>query len=161
MASAEHGLGRFDPEQLPDASPYRFGVVVSNYNNFITDSLLDGCLQTLKDKGAHQIEVVHVPGSFELVSGALNLLESGKRDAVICLGCVIKGETDHDQYINHAVATGITDLSIQYKTPVLFGVLTTNNREQAEARAGGELGNKGTEAAQAAIFMAALRGKRG
>lgn len=159
MASAEHGLGRFDPEQLPDASPYRFGVVVSDYNDFITHPLLDGCLNTLKEKGARQVSEVHVPGSFELVSGAMHLLESGKFDAVICLGCVIKGETDHDRYINHAVAQGITNLSIQYKTPVLFGVLTTNNREQAEARAGGEHGNKGVEAAQAAIFMAALSSK--
>lgn len=157
MASADHGLGHFNPEDLPDASELKFGVVVSDYNDFVTHRLLESCIDTLESKNAAHIKTLHVPGSFELVGGAMHLLEQGGYHAVICLGCVIKGETEHDTYINHAVAQGITNLTIQYKTPVLFGLLTTNTRQQAEDRAGGKHGNKGAEAAQAAIFMGAMR----
>lgn len=136
---------------------WKFGIVVSEYHAAITMKLLEGCKQTLLHQGAspNDIEVLFVPGAFELTYGAM-LIADRHPDAIICLGCVIKGETDHDKYINHAVAQGITRLSLQINRPIIFGVLTPNNQKQAEQRAGGKYGNKGIEAAIAAIKMVAL-----
>ncbi len=158
MASAQHNLSHYDPHNIPNAESFRFGIVVSTYNDSITSPLLDGCLETLKTHGAADthISVVYVPGAFELTGAADQLLRQGRVDAVICLGCVIKGDTDHDKYINHAVAQGITQLNIQYGKPVIFGLLTPNTYQQAADRAGGQHGNKGVEAAIAAIQMVAL-----
>jgi len=138
-----------------------FGIVVSDYNDHITHALLDGCIRTLLKAGAKEkdIRVVHVPGAFELTSGAQMIATAQKPDAVICLGCVIKGETKHDEYINHAVANGITQLSLLIEKPVIFGLLTPNNLQQAKARAGGKHGNKGVEAAVTAIRMVTIKRK--
>ncbi|MFQ5446569.1 MAG: 6,7-dimethyl-8-ribityllumazine synthase [Saprospiraceae bacterium] len=159
MASALKNLSDYDEQNLSSAKPYVFGVVVSEWNAPITHALYEGCLETLTKNGALEknIHTVQVPGSFELPAGAKLLTASGRFDAIICIGCIIKGETKHDEYISQAVATGLTGLSIASGTPCIFGVLTPNTEEQARERAGGKHGNKGVEAAITAIRMAALR----
>ncbi len=140
---------------IPSAEGYKIHIAVSDWNAEITHKLLDGAQQSLKDAGIHadDMVVVHTPGAFELPVAAKTLLKSQAADAVICLGCVIKGDTDHDIYINQAVATGLTNLSIASGKPIIFGLLTVNNKEQALERSGGKYGNKGTEAAHTAIQM--------
>ena len=130
-----------------------------NWNSEITLALLDGAVNTLKKHGAsdNNIVVKHVPGSFELTLGGQFLAEYDDLDAIICLGCVIQGETPHFTYICQSVSYGITKLNLEYNIPFIFGVLTTLNIEQARDRAGGKLGNKGDEAAVTAIKMAALQ----
>jgi 6,7-dimethyl-8-ribityllumazine synthase len=152
-------LSGYDPAAVPDASEMRFGIVVSDWNNDITFSLLNGAVNTLKQHGADtgNIIVKHVPGSFELTLGAQLIAENEDVDAIICLGCVIQGETPHFTYICQGVTMGITQLNIDYNIPVIFGVLTTDNLQQAKDRSGGKLGNKGDEAAVTAIKMAALQ----
>jgi 6,7-dimethyl-8-ribityllumazine synthase len=159
MASALKNLSRYDESNVPDASGMRFGVVVSDWNAEITHALYQGCYDTLLQHGAQaeHIFALQVPGAFELPAGARILSAQEKVDALICLGCVIKGETNHDEYINQAVANGLVNLSIASGKPCIFGVLTTLNEEQALDRAGGKHGNKGVEAAVAAIRMAALK----
>ena len=156
---ATKDLSGIDIASLPDASEFTFGVVVSEWNDEITGALEKGCLKVLKEKGAKKdnIHVVHVPGSFELPGGAVMLVKNKKLDAVICLGCVIKGETRHDEYINSAVSQGLVNLNIALNKPVIFGVLTTENLQQAKDRAGGKHGNKGAEAAATAIKMVSLQ----
>lgn len=152
-------LSSYDPENVPDAKKMRFGIVVSDWNSEITWALLDGAVSTLKKHGAtdNNIVVKHVPGSFELTLGAQFLAEYDDLDAVICLGCVIQGETPHFDYICQGVTQGITQLNMEYNLPFIFGVLTTLNQQQAADRAGGKHGNKGDEAAVTAIKMAALQ----
>jgi 6,7-dimethyl-8-ribityllumazine synthase len=152
-------LSAYDPGSVPDASDMRFGIVVSDWNSEVTRALLDGAVSTLKKHGAddENIVVKHVPGSFELTLGAQFLAEYDDLDAVICLGCVIQGETPHFTFICQGVAQGITQLNMEYNIPFIFGVLTTNTHQQAVDRAGGKLGNKGDEAAVTAIKMAALQ----
>jgi len=152
-------LSVYNPDSVPDASEMRFGVVVSDWNKEVTWSLLDGAVKTLKKHGATEKNIIvkHVPGSFELTLGAQFLAEYDDLDAVICLGCVIQGETPHFTYICQGVTQGITQLNLEYNLPFIFGVLTTNNQQQAADRAGGKLGNKGDEAAVTAIKMAALQ----
>lgn len=152
-------LSAYDPKLVPDASEMRFGIVVSDWNMEITWSLLDGAVKTLIKHGVtdKNIVVKHVPGSFELTLGAQFLAECDDLDAVICLGCVIRGETPHFEYICQGVTYGITQLNLEYNLPFIFGVLTTNTQQQAVERAGGKLGNKGDEAAVTAIKMAALQ----
>ena len=152
-------LSDYNPDSVPDASKLRFGIVVSDWNKEISWSLLDGAINTLKKHGAteNNIVVKHVPGSFELTLGAQFLAEYDDLDAVICLGCVIQGETPHFTYICQGVTQGITQLNLEYNLPFIFGVLTTNNQQEATDRAGGKLGNKGDEAAITAIKMAALQ----
>jgi 6,7-dimethyl-8-ribityllumazine synthase len=152
-------LSGYNPSLVPDASKMRFGIVVSDWNQEITHSLLEGALKTLKRHGAtdNNIVVKHVPGSFELTLGAQFLAEYDDLDAIICLGCVIQGETPHFNYICQGVTYGITQLNLDYNIPFIFGVLTTLNMEQAADRAGGIHGNKGDEAAVTAIKMAALQ----
>jgi 6,7-dimethyl-8-ribityllumazine synthase len=125
----------------------------------VTHALLEGTKKTLKKHGAKESHIVirHVPGSFELTLGAQFLAEYDDLDAVICLGCVIQGETPHFTYICQSVTQGITQLNLEYNIPFIFGVLTTLNQEQALERAGGKHGNKGDEAAVTAIKMAALQ----
>lgn len=156
---ATKNLSVYNPDSVPDASKLRFGIVVSDWNKEITWSLLDGAVKTLKKHGAteNNIVVKHVPGSFELTLGAQFLAEYDDLDAVICLGCVIQGETPHFTYICQGVTQGITQLNLEYNLPFIFGVLTTNDQQQAIDRAGGKLGNKGDEAAVTAIKMAALQ----
>ncbi len=144
---------------LPDGSSFKIGIVVSEWNADITNALLNGTKETLLKAGVLEdnIEVLYVPGSFELPWGARQIMKPGKKDAVICLGCIIQGETKHDEYIAAAVASGIMQLGLMSGIPVIFGVLTTNTEEQAKDRAGGKHGNKGSEAAVAALQMAIVR----
>lgn len=147
--------------KIPDAKAMRFGIVVSEWNHEITMALKDGAYNTLVKNGAlpEDILVSFVPGSYELTLGAQLQLETNLVDAVICLGCVIQGETRHFDFICDAVAHGITNLNIKYNKPVIFGVLTPDNQQQAIDRAGGKHGNKGDEAAATAIKMLALKQK--
>ncbi len=156
MASRDHSIL---PDTLPDGSSYRFGIVVSKWNREVTDALLEGAKDTLLGAGVpeDQIDILYVPGSFELPFGARQLMKPGKTDGIICLGCIIQGETRHDEYIAHAVASGIMQLGLMSGVPVIFGVLTTNTLEQAKDRAGGTHGNKGSEAAVTALEMAHIR----
>lgn len=158
MATKLKNLSSYDPESIPDASSMRFAIIVSEWNEEITGALLEGCLNTLKKHGASEanINVSLVPGSFELSYGAKLYAEQNKFEAIICLGCVIQGETPHFNYVCQGVTNGITELNIRYQTPVIFGVLTTDNLQQAKDRAGGKHGNKGDEAALTAIKMANL-----
>jgi 6,7-dimethyl-8-ribityllumazine synthase len=152
-------LSEYDPESVPDASDMRFGIVVSDWNSKITRALLEGAVTRLKQHGTadENIIVKHVPGSFELTLGAQLLAEYEDLDAVICLGCVIQGETPHFTYICQGVTQGITQLNLEYNIPFIFGVLTTDTDQQAADRAGGIHGNKGDEAALTAIKMAGLQ----
>ena len=139
----------------------RFAVVVSRFNNLITKQLLTGALETFRQHGADDanITVAWVPGSFEIPHIARKLADSGEFDAVCCLGAVIQGETDHHEYINHAVANAIMTVGQTSGIPVTFGILTCQTLEQAMNRAGGKSGNKGCEAALAAIEMVNLQQK--
>ena len=152
-------LSEYDQSSVPEAGKMRFGIVVSDWNREVTGAVLDGAARTLKKHGAtdNNIVIRHVPGSFELTLGAQFLAEYDDLDAVICLGCIIQGETPHFNYICQGVTQGITQLNLEYNIPFIFGVLTTLNLQQALDRAGGKLGNKGDEAAITAIKMAALQ----
>lgn len=152
-------LSSYDPEIVPDATDMRFGIVVSDWNREVTRALLEGSVNTLRKHGATEENIVikHVPGSFELTLGAQLLAEYDDLDAVICLGCVIQGETPHFTFICQGVTQGITQLNLEYNIPFVFGVLTTLNLQQAIDRSGGKHGNKGDEAAITAIKMAALQ----
>lgn len=152
-------LSAYDPETVPDARKMRFGIVVADWNHEVTNALLDSATTTLKMHGATEKNIVvrHVPGSFELTLGAQFLAEYDDLDAVICLGCIIQGETPHFNYLCQGVTQGITQLNLEYNIPFIFGVLTTLDLDQALERAGGRLGNKGAEAAITAIKMAALQ----
>ena len=140
------------------ANGLKFGIVVSRFNEFITSKLLDGCLDALKrhDADEKNLDIVWVPGSFEIPFAANKLASSKKYDAVICLGAVIKGDTPHFDYIAAEVTKGIASTGIKTGVPVVFGVITTDNLEQAIERAGTKSGNKGAEAAITAIEMANL-----
>ncbi len=142
---------------FPDGSRLRIGIVVSEFNDDITDAMYEGALKTLAAcrVPSKNIRVIRVPGSFEIPFACRFLLETKKYDAIIALGCVIKGETSHDVYIASAVSKGIMDLSLHYGIPVIFGVITTNNLAQAKARSSGN-GNKGIESAITAVRMALL-----
>ena len=137
----------------------KFGIVVSEWNYQVTGALARGAVETLKKHGVQDedIYVKHVPGSFELTLGGQFFAEYTDVNAVILLGCVIQGETRHFDFICQGVAQGATNLNIKFNIPVIFGVLTTENQQQALDRAGGRLGNKGDEAAYTAIKMVALR----
>ena len=159
MASNLKNLSSYDPSKIPDASDMKFGIVVSEWNVEITRRLLEGAVKTLILHGAKEknIELKWVPGSFELTLGGQFFAEYRDVDAVLCLGCVIQGETRHFDFICRGVTYGITDLNLNNNIPFIFGVLTTENQQQAIDRAGGKLGNKGVEAALTAIKMAALQ----
>ncbi len=155
MATAYHNLSDYDFKSVPDASNMKFGIVVSEWNHNITGALLKGAVETLKKHGAkdENILVKTVPGSFELTFGANQLLEYTEVDAVIVLGCVVRGDTPHFDYVCMGVTQGITELNANSDKPVIFGLITTNTMEQAEERAGGRFGNKGDECAITAIKM--------
>ena len=146
--------------ELPDARGMKIGIVVAEWNSEITFPMRDAAVQTLRKHGVDERNIIvrHVPGSFELTAGAQMMAHNiSALDAVICIGCVIRGETPHFEYICQGVTAGLTQVSIKYTIPVIFGVLTTNDLQQALDRAGGKHGNKGVEAAVTAIKMAALR----
>lgn len=159
MATQLKSLSDFSHLKVASAENFTFGIVVSQWNSGVTEALLKGAYHSLIENGATEdnITVIEVPGSFELTSGADLLLQNKSIDAVICLGCVIQGETRHFDFICDAVANGITNVSIKHNKPVIFGVLTTDNQQQAEERAGGKHGNKGEEAAITAIQMANIQ----
>ena len=159
MSTNLKNLSNHDPATVPNGTFMKFGIVVSEWNEEITAALLKGALKTLKDNGVkdQNISVKYVPGSFELPYGARIVAEQFSPHAVICIGCVIRGETSHFDYICQGVTMGITELNLDYDIPFIFGVLTTDNLQQAKDRAGGKHGNKGDEAAVSALKMAALR----
>ena len=156
MATALHNLSDYDFDQVPDASNMCFGIVVAEWNPEITGALLDGAVKTLKKHGAlpENIHVKTVPGRFELIYGAQQMCKNDGFDAVIVLGSVIRGETPHFDYICEGVTFGIAKLNASQNIPVVYGLLTTNDLQQAKDRSGGKLGNKGDECAVVAIKMA-------
>ena len=153
---ATKNLSEYNIETVPDASNMCFGIVVSEWNPEITGSLLNGCVSTLEKHGAipENIHVKTVPGSFELIYGAHQMTLNDGFDAVIILGCVIRGETPHFDYICEGVTAGIARLNATSQTPIVYGLLTCENAQQAKDRSGGRLGNKGDECAVVAIKMA-------
>lgn len=155
MATAYHHLSDYDASTVPAAHDMRFGIVVADWNDRFTYSMADAAIETLKTHGAtaDNILVKHVPGSFELVYGAKWMIDNAQVDAVIAIGCVFRGDTPHFDYICQGTTQGLTELNVEGKVPVVYGLLTCNNMEQAEARTGGILGNKGTECAVTAIKM--------
>ena len=155
MATAYHNLSDYDFNSVPNAENMRFGIVVSEWNNNITGPLLEGAISTLKKHGAKDknILVQTVPGSFELTFGANQLIEYSEVDAVIAIGCVVRGDTPHFDYVCSGVTQGIADMNIRYDIPFIFGLLTTDDMQQAIDRAGGKHGNKGDECAITAIKM--------
>jgi 6,7-dimethyl-8-ribityllumazine synthase len=155
---ATTNLSQYDKSSIPNAKNLRFGIVVSEWNDTITENLFKGAEQTLLDNGAEQDNIVrfNVPGSFELVYGCKKMLETKNVDAVIAIGTVIQGETKHFDFVCEGVAQGINDLNIIYDFPTIFCVLTDNTMQQSIDRSGGKHGNKGIECAVAAIKMAVL-----
>jgi len=157
MATHLKSLSESSPE-LPSAQALRFGIVVSQWYDKVTDNLYQGAYQVLKKQGAleQNIATIKVPGSYELIAGANLLLNTSQVDVILCLGCVIQGETSHFTFICQAVANGVANLAIKYNKPVIFGVLTTDNLQQALDRSGGKHGNQGEGVAMSAIHMADL-----
>lgn len=159
MAATLKNLSVYDESSMPDGSRFKIGIVLAEYHTDITHELYDGAIETLLNHKVleENIYTVQVPGAFELPAGARMLSGKQKLDAIICIGCVITGETPHNQYINQSVANALQTMSVASGRPYLFGLLTPNTHEQALARAGGQHGNKGVECATAALRMAALR----
>jgi 6,7-dimethyl-8-ribityllumazine synthase len=159
MATSGQNLSHYNADEIPSGNNFNFAVIASQWNAAVTDSLLEGAVSTLKKHGVQQnkIQVFRVPGSFELPTAADLALQYLKIDAVICLGSVVQGETPHFTFVCEAVAQGIKDVALKHHKPVIFGVLTDHNMEQAMARAGGKHGNKGVEAAITALKMAHLQ----
>jgi 6,7-dimethyl-8-ribityllumazine synthase len=158
MATKNQNLSDYDKNTIPNAKDFRFGIVVSEWNSTITDNLFKGAFDTLVAHGALSENIVswHVPGSYELIYGSKKMQDQ-KVDAVIAIGCVIQGDTKHFDFVCEAVSQGIKDLNVMHDTPVIFCVLTDNTMQQSIDRSGGKHGNKGIEAAVAAIKMAVLR----
>ncbi len=158
MATANNNLSEYDKASIPNAKNFRFGIVVSEWNSEITEGLLKGAIETLTSHSVKRENIIiwHVPGSYELIYGSKKMQEQ-MVNAVIAIGSVIQGETKHFDFVCEAVAQGIKDLNVIRETPVIFCVLTDDNLQQAIDRSGGKHGNKGTEAAVAAIKMAELR----
>ena len=158
MATSNHNLSDYDINTVPSAEGMRFGIVVSQWNENITEALLIGALSTLTANGVSKedIRVMRVPGSFELTYASQKMAKTGV-DAVIAIGCVIKGDTPHFDYICEGVTNGIAYLNATLDVPVIYGIITTNNLQQAIDRCGGRLGNKGDEAAVTASKMADFR----
>lgn len=161
MASKNKSLSQHSTFNVPNADKYKIGIVVSEYHDDITFVLRDAAIETLKQYGIKEkhIFVENAPGAYEMPLAAKWLYKSKKADAVISLGCVIKGDTDHDVYINHAVAEAIMNLNLETGVPFVFGLLTPNTLQQAKDRAGGKHGNKGVECAVAALKMLVLKDK--
>jgi len=159
MASELKNLSVFEGIEIPNAEKMKFGIVWAEWNHTITSALMQGAHNTLLANGAKAENIITktVPGAFELTLGAQYMAELKEVDAVICIGCVIQGDTKHFDFICDAVAHGITNLNMKYNMPFIFGVLTVNNQEQAEDRGGGKHGNKGDEAAVTAIKMISLK----
>lgn len=160
MATQGNNLSEYDKTKVPNAKEFRFGIVVAEWNENITEGLFQGAFDALKENGVINENIVrwNVPGSFELVYGCKKMLQNyDMLDAIIAVGSVIQGETKHFDFVCHAVSQGIKDLNVQHDIPVIFCVLTDENMQQAIDRSGGKHGNKGSEAAITAIKMAQLR----
>ena len=159
MATVNKNLSQYDKNTIPNAKDFRFGIVVSEWNENITSGLYKGAIEALLENGALQENIVSwdVPGSFELIYGSKRMIDTQNVDAVIAIGSVIQGETKHFDFVCEAVSQGIKDLNVQTDVPVVFCVLTDNTLQQAIDRSGGIHGNKGTEAGIVAIKMAFLR----
>ena len=155
MATALKNLSAYDPSKVPSAKGMKVAIVVAEWNEEITFALRDGAVNTLLKHGAHEEDIVvdYVPGTFELTAGARAFAQTREYNAIIVLGCVIQGDTRHFDFICNGVTQGITQLNTQYDIPFIFGVLTTDDKQQALDRAGGKHGNKGDEAAITAIKM--------
>jgi len=160
MATVNHNLSNYDKNTIPNAKDFRFGIVVSEWNDTVTNGLLKGAIDALLDCGALKDNIItwDVPGSFELIYGSKKMIEQHV-DVVIAIGCVIQGETKHFDFVCDGVTQGIKELNLTSDTPVIFCVLTDNTMQQSIDRSGGKHGNKGTEAGIAAIKMAELRRK--
>jgi 6,7-dimethyl-8-ribityllumazine synthase len=160
MATINHNLSDYDIKSVPNATGMKIGIVVAEWNENITGAMLEGAKQTLMRNGVfpEDINVLTVPGSFELVYGAAQMVKTGV-DAVIAIGCVIRGETPHDRYICQGVTAGLAQLNAAQDVPVIYGLITTLDMQQAEDRAGGKLGNKGDECAVTAIKMVDFKRK--
>ncbi|AJR03695.1 6,7-dimethyl-8-ribityllumazine synthase [Siansivirga zeaxanthinifaciens] len=158
MATINKNLSHYDKATIPNAKDFRFGIVVSEWNDTITEGLCKGAIEALIENGVlpENITRWNVPGSYELIYGSKKMQQQNV-DAVIAIGSVIQGETKHFDFVCEGVAQGIKDLNVLHDTPVIFCVLTDNTMQQAIDRSGGKHGNKGTEAAIAAIKMADLR----
>ena len=156
---ATKDLSAYDMEKVPSAENMKFGIVVSEWNYEVTGALAHGAVETLKKHRVKDDNIIvkHVPGSFELTLGGQLFAENTDVDAVLLLGCVIQGETRHFDFICQGVSQGATHLNMKFNLPVIFGLLTTDNQQQALDRAGGKHGNKGDEAAVTAIKMVALQ----
>ena len=157
MASALHNLSSYDIQSVPNGEGMRVGIVVSEWNDAITGALLQGAFDTLRRHGVREEDIIvkTVPGSFELVYGSSWFVKSGLVDAVIAIGCVIRGDTPHFDYICQGATQGLAELNREGKVPVIYGLLTCNTLQQAEDRCGGALGNKGDECAVTALKMIA------
>jgi 6,7-dimethyl-8-ribityllumazine synthase len=155
MATAYHNLSDYDFNSVPSAESMKFGIVVSEWNSNITGALLSGAVSTLEKHGAKKENIIvrAVPGSFELTFGAAQMVKQLDVDAVIVLGCVVRGDTPHFDYVCAGTTQGVAQLNAEGDKPVIYGLITTNNMQQAEDRAGGKLGNKGDECAVTAIKM--------
>lgn len=155
MATQLKNLSDYNPNDIPNAEDKIFGIVVSEWNTEITNALLEGSLKALGKAGVKQENIIihYVPGTYELAFGAQRMVLNHQPNAVICLGCVIQGETRHFDFICQAAADGIMQVSLNHNLPVIFGVLTTNDLEQAQARSGGKHGNKGFEAGITALKL--------
>ena len=158
MATANQNLSDHDPSKVPSAEGMKMAIVVAEWNAEITENLKKGSVSTLLKYGLKEEDLLveYVPGSYELPTAAQFILEAKEVDAVICLGCVLQGETKHFDFVCEAVSQGIKDLNIKYSIPTIFCVLTDTTKEQSIERSGGALGNKGVECAVAAIKMATL-----
>lgn len=159
MSTAQHHLSYYDPKGVPNGKGMRIALVVSEWNQEITRSLLEGARSTLLKHGVREKDIAEawVPGSFELAGGAQSVLEGGKPDGVICIGSIVKGETPHFDFVCQATAQGIMRVSLDHGKPVIFCVLTDASMQQARDRSGGKHGNKGVDCAIACLKMVALR----
>ncbi len=162
MATANKNLSDYDKSKLPNTDHLRIGLVVSDWNNQITENLYQGAHNTLVDCGVSENRIIrwNVPGSFELTFGCKRMIQDLQVDAVIAIGSIIRGETKHFDFVASATAQGIKDLNVSFDIPTIFCVLTDENLQQAIDRSGGKHGNKGAEAAIAAIQMASLSNKK-
>jgi 6,7-dimethyl-8-ribityllumazine synthase len=159
MATVNKNLSDYDKNSIPNAKDFRFGIVVSEWNDSITEGLYKGAVEALLENQVPAQHIIrwNVPGSFELIYGSKKMLQTQNVDAVIAIGCVIQGQTKHFDFVCEGVTQGIKDLNVQTDIPVIFCVLTDNTMQQSIDRSGGIYGNKGTEAAIAAIKMAYIR----
>lgn len=158
MATENKNLSQYDKTKIPNVANYRFGIVTSEWNEQVTFGLKKGAIDTLKDCGALEENILcwEVPGSFELIYGSKKMIKTQRIDAIIAIGCVIQGETKHFDFVCQGVTQGIAQLNVSENIPVIFCVLTDNNIQQSLDRSGGKHGNKGVEAAIAAIKMVTL-----